>query len=66
MMSAGIDTKNYTTHSSRSAASSYAKAKGVSLEKVVEACGWSNEKTFARFYDKSILTDVNIGQVILD
>ena len=66
MMSAGIDTKKYTTHSSRSAASSYAKAKGVSLEKVVEACGWSNEKTFARFYDKAILNGTNIGESLLN
>ena len=65
MQCAGIDTNQYTTHSSRSAASSYAKAKDVSLKQVVESAGWSNEKTFARYYEKDIVTDVTIGQSIL-
>ena len=65
MLCAGIDTNQYTTHSSRSAASSYAKTKGVSLKNIVDSAGWSNEHTFARFYDKDVVPDVTIGQLML-
>lgn len=54
MTNAGID-QNFVSHSSRSAASSYAKTKGVSLREICDACGWSNEKTFAIHYQKEIL-----------
>ena len=54
MTNAGIH-PNFVSHSSRSAASSYAKTKGVSLRDICDACGWSNEKTFATHYQKDIL-----------
>ena len=54
MISAGID-PSFVSHSSRSAASSYARTKGVSLREICDACGWANVKTFATHYQKEIL-----------
>ena len=64
MSLAGIDIEKYQSHSSRSAASSYAKAKGIRLKDIAISAGWSTEKTFALHYDKKI-DDFNIGDSIL-
>ena len=56
MALAGIDINEYSSHSSRSAASSYAKAKGLSIRDICASAGWSSENTFARYYDKEIKT----------
>ena len=67
MKQAGIDITKYTTHSSRSAASSFAKEKGVPLKNIIGACGWSRESTFVRFYDKQIdRSEVTIAEDLLD
>jgi hypothetical protein len=64
MAAAGIDTNKFCTHSSRSAASSSAHTKGVSLNLICRSAGWSSEKTFARHYHKTII-DLNIGELLL-
>ena len=51
---AGIDISQFCSHSSRSAATSMAKAKGMSLGKIITYAGWSNARTFASYYDKPI------------
>ena len=50
LLLSGIDISKYSTHSSRSAASSKAKEKGIPVDRA----GWSNEKTFATFYQRPI------------
>ena len=55
---AGININLYSAHSSRSAAASYAKSKGVPLKTICATAGWSTERTFARFYDKEIEDDI--------
>ena len=65
MKKAGIDVSKYVTHSCRSAASSYAKAKKIPLKKILDSCGWSSERTFASHYDKRIVDDRTIGEQIL-
>lgn len=54
MASAGIDIFKYTAHSVRSASVSKAKVRLVPIENILSAVGWSNSKTFAKFYDKEI------------
>ncbi len=39
---ADINTNNYSSHSSRAAATSYGFAKGVKLTEILQAAGWSN------------------------
>ena len=50
----------FSAYSKRSAASSKANDKGLNLSK---AAGWSNAKTFAIFYKKTI--SENFGEAIL-
>ena len=50
--SAGIDTKVFGPHSSRSASTSKAHASGLQLNDIIKATGWTNEKTF---YNKLIV-----------
>ena len=65
MERAGIDINKYCSHSSRSAASSFARSRGISLKMIADSAGWSSERTFAAYYDKAIDAD-NIGDLILN
>ena len=64
MKLAGIDTNVFTAHSCRSASTSAAKASGLSLSEIFKSAGWSNATTFARFYDKLLISE-NFGQSVL-
>ena len=50
---AGVDIK-YTSHSTRSAATSAAAEAGVSLEVILEAADWASARTFEQHYYKRI------------
>ena len=54
---AGINTKTFKPHATRSASTSAAYNKGLSLSEIGKAAGWSNFTTFAKFYNKP--ADVN-------
>ena len=56
----GIDTQKYSTHSTRSAASSKRKSMGMSLKIIIKCAGWKSEKTFAQHYDNQIEEEVDI------
>ena len=66
MAASGIDTTLYVTHSSRSAAASFARKKGLTLNEICDACGWSNESTFANHYNKEILPQRTVMDVVLN
>ncbi|WAR30575.1 hypothetical protein MAR_033117 [Mya arenaria] len=51
LKSSGIDIDTYSSHSTRSAASS--KASGLPISEIIKVAGWSTD-TFARFYDKPL------------
>ena len=50
----GVDIKSFSSHSTRSAATSKMKCTGVPLEDILKCGGWSNARTFAKFYHKPI------------
>ncbi|CAG2236570.1 unnamed protein product [Mytilus edulis] len=60
----GIDTRQFSAHSVRSAATSKAKLYNVSLADIMSKAGWTNVNTFATFYNKRIINstsfDVNV------
>lgn len=60
----GIDTKAFSAHSSRTAASSYSFLSGLPLQDILKAGGWSTTGTFAKHYNKPI--DSNFGSSILN
>ena len=62
---AGINIKVFSSHSTRHSSTSLAKVKGLSLENIRDAAGWSNCTTFATFYDKPIVVGQNFGETIL-
>ena len=61
----GIDINKYSSHSSRSAASSKAKVNGMSLRHIVASAGWSQEAMFAKYYDKQIDNAHSVEQYLL-
>ena len=53
----GIDTTTFKAHSVRSAASSKAKAQGLSTKDILSRGNWSSDSTFQKFYNKPILLE---------
>ena len=66
MRKAGIDVSVYKPHSTRAAATSAAKRKGVALSAILDRAGWTRESTFTRFYDKPVLKSSNFQEKILE
>ena len=60
LKSVGIDVSIYKGHSTRSAADSAAKLKGVSTSDILKAADWSRETTFTRFCNHP-LDNVGVG-----
>lgn len=58
---AGVE-EHYTAHSVRAASTSRALKKGVSLQSILSTAGWSQAKTFHRFYSKHIQAPVQNEQ----
>ena len=56
----GIDIQKYSTHSTKSAASSKAKSMGMLLKCIIKRREWKSEKTFAQHYDKQIEEELDI------
>ena len=51
----------------RSASTSAAKSKGASMEQVLSAGGWSATSTFAKYYNKPVMNqlDNDYGAIVL-
>lgn len=63
---AGIDINRFKPHSLRTAATSLAASKTVSISTIMAAVGWRRESTFATFYKKRIDENTGvIGQVLV-
>ena len=65
LKNAGIDITSFSSHSSRAAATSKAHLKGIALSKIIKYAGWSNEQTFARFYQKEVVSEDTFQDLIL-
>ncbi|KAJ8909247.1 hypothetical protein NQ315_005083 [Exocentrus adspersus] len=62
----GINTEVFSAHSNRHAATSSAKRRGVSLDIIRQAAGWSAQSgTFAKFYDKPLIDKSAFAKSIL-
>ena len=57
MKESGVNVNIFGSHSTRSASTSKCKISGLSFKEIAKSAGWSNEKTFAKFYDKPIQED---------
>ena len=65
MTRAGIDVTVYKPHSVRSAAASKAKANNASLLEIMTTAGWGSAATFAKFYDKKIVSGPSFATSVL-
>ena len=52
LQSAGIDASKFTTHSTRSASTSFLEERNVNTKVIMTSEGWSNEMTSQRHYHK--------------
>ena len=52
MKESGINVNIFGPHSARSASPSKCKISGFSFKEIAKSAGWSNEKTFAQFFDR--------------
>ena len=55
MHKAGINTVIYGAHSTKAASTSAAHRKHIDTNKILAAAGWTNETTFSKFYNKTIV-----------
>ena len=56
LSNSGIDTNVFSAYSTRSASVSAANSKGVPLDKILLAGGWSHASTFSKYYNKPIVS----------
>lgn len=54
MECAGIDVKQFASHSFRSASTSAAHKLDVPLDTILQTAGWSNAETFRKFYNRPV------------
>ena len=65
MTAARLDVAIFKPHSTRSAATSKAKRACVSLTDILKHAGWSNQRTFDRFYNKPVVKDSIFADSVL-
>ena len=54
----GVNTNIFSAYSTRHAATYAAKRKGVNLDVIRKAAGWTKQsETFAKFYDREVISD---------
>lgn len=66
MIYSGVDTKLFSAHSTRGASTSKAAFDNVPITSIMKTAGWSQEQTFARYYNKPISNAGKFGTTILD
>ena len=60
---AGVDTLLFSAHSTKSACTSAAACRGLPIDVITKAAGWSAASTFTRFYKNTLV--LNLGQTML-
>ena len=65
MEAAGKETSIFHTHSTRTAATSKAKAASVTIQEILDTAGWSSSKTFDRFYNKPASNELTFTNSLL-
>ena len=70
---AGVDTEVFSAHSTRSASTLWAAAKGVPINDILRAANWSSQTTFEQYYfrpttstifTKTILQSTSVNRYI--
>lgn len=61
----GIDVKQFSPHSTRSAAVSAAKQCNVPIDVILKSAGWASDCVFRKFYQKDIIIHESMGENLL-
>lgn len=62
----GVDTSIFTSHTTRHASSSAAARKGITVDDIRKAAGWSpTSSTFANFYNRPLLPSTDVASAII-
>lgn len=66
MAKSGIDTNTFGSHSTRHAVTSAAYRRGVDIETIRKAAGWTEKsRVFARFYNRPLIKNTKISKSII-
>ena len=66
MSAAGVDTNRFKPHSTRAAAVSKAGKGDVPITEIMTKAGWTNERTFQKYYNKPLIKqNQKYDQVVL-
>lgn len=66
LAASGVDVSAFGAHSARHAATSAARARGLSVDVIRRTVGWSqSSQTFARFYNRPLSDDASFARTIL-
>lgn len=66
LQASGIDTKIFTAHSTRHAATSAAARNGINIETIRKTAGWTEKSTvFTRFYNRPLAASRNFASAVL-
>ena len=58
LLMAGVDTETFSAHSTRSASTSWAAAKGIQINDILKAANWSSQTTFEHYYFRPITSAI--------
>ena len=61
----GVNTSVFKAHSTISAATSKAFLHGASIAEILKLANWCNQKTFTNYYNRSVASDTQLGEMIL-
>ena len=52
-----METEIFTAHSTRAAKASHDYDNGINVEDILKQVGWSNNRSFEKFYNKVVITE---------
>ena len=65
LKTAGVDTNEFTAHSTRGAMASKARLLGVSVRRILKHAGWKTQRSFARHYNKKVQKRSKVADKLL-
>ena len=65
MKNSGINTSVFKAHSVRSTSTSKAASKDIPIGTIMNTAGWTQQSTFAKFYNKPVAHDNDYAKAVL-
>lgn len=65
LRAAGVDTQQYSSHSTRGAMASKARMLGISVRNIITHAGWKTQRSFAKHYNRRVVKSSKVAETIL-